>query len=132
MHQQEQSETKLIAVLLCHHLQLSFRFSIHTTLVVIHIVCVCGESDVGTFKSCLGYCCLSIREENEGLRQGSGSQTSLPLLLSQFSQFSISASAGLAVIANRNKTWPQCVFECTFKYFNYLWHLIYFRHLNWP
>ncbi len=39
MHQQEQSETKLIAVLICH-LQFKFCFSIHTTLVVIHIVCV--------------------------------------------------------------------------------------------
>ena len=58
-----------------------------------------------------------------------GQQRSLPLPLSQFS---LSASAGLAVIANVNETWPQCVFECTFKCLNYWRHLIYFRHLNWP
>lgn len=29
---------------------------------------------------------------------------------------SLSASAGLAVLANVNKTWLQCVFENTFKY----------------
>lgn len=66
MHQQEQSETKLIAVRIRH---LQFVFSIHTTLVVIHIVCVMCMRDewCWTFKSCLGYCCLSISREGGSL-----------------------------------------------------------------
>lgn len=65
MHQQEQSETNLIAVLICPHLQFVFLFIRHLWLFIV-CVCVCGDSDAGTFKSCLGYCCLSSSEENEG------------------------------------------------------------------
>lgn len=75
---------------------------------------MCWESDVGTFKSCLGYCCLSIREENEEV-EGEGVFQTAKTDLSPQSLLALSASAGLAVIANVNMTWPQCVFECTFK-----------------
>lgn len=50
MHQQEQSETKLIAERICH-----LQFLYYTTLVVIHIVCLCmcGLRDVGHSKAAL-------------------------------------------------------------------------------
>lgn len=65
--------------------------------------------------------------DREGVFQRAKAALSPPLPVP-----ALSASAGLAVIANVNKTWPQFVFKCTFKYLNRLWHLIYHRHLNWP
>ncbi len=105
MHQQEQSETKLIAVLICH-LQFKFCFSIHTTLVVIHIVCVC----VCVCVCVLGEWCWNIqklpwlllsqhyRGERGSLKGRMSSREPIPISPPLFS-FSVSASAGLAVIA---------------------------------
>lgn len=112
MHQQEQSETKLIAVRICHHLQ--FSFSIHTTLVVIHIVCVCV---------CVGRVMLEH------------SKAALVIAVSALDRTGSGPGLFLSVC------WAGCeskcsddhsVFECIVKYVNHSRCLIYLRHLNWP
>lgn len=112
MHQQEQSETNLIAVLICPHLQILFFYS-HDTCGYLYCVCpcMCWDSEVGTFKSCLGYCCLSSSEENKG--------PTMDLLALMRSRMLIRPS------------WAKRLYR-TFKSLKVLWCSIGLRHLNWP
>lgn len=73
--------------------------------------CMCWDSEVGTFKSCLGYCFLSSSEENKG--------PTMDLLALMWSRMLIRPS------------WAKRLYR-TFKSLKVLWRSIGLRHLNWP
>lgn len=81
------------------------------TLVVIHIECVCMSVCVG--RVMLEHSKAALVIAVSALKRRTGSLVGKQSIT--FSPSSLSSSAGLAVLANVNKTWPVCV--CVWMYF---------------